>query len=224
MVKYLSPYSSLVILICLTLIAQSNPSEQPYIGVLGRTLHESEIFTPADLETSTCFYDQENWQAIIDSVWGLGLPTSQKLAIFDLAFEVINTRYAAFQNLNVNIDSLRNIYRPEIEIGVSRGRFAAIMNHFSLALMECHTVIMDKPVNWGTPLIRGIPLFVIGTNRNNAHFGACLTPLPDSTLLVYRALPSHQLNLVAGDIVLGYNGIPWKILYKQLLEAELPIR
>ena len=67
---------------------------------------------------------------------------------------------AAFQNLDVNIDSLRDLYRPEIENGVSRGRFAAIMSHFSLAMKECHTTIMDVPVNWGTQISPGIPLFV----------------------------------------------------------------
>jgi hypothetical protein len=213
----------LVLLDFVFLLAQNKSSQLPYIETLGRTLHESETFTPAYVETSTSFYNHNNWSAIIDSVWGPGLPTAEKLAIFDLAFEVIDIRYAAFQNLDVNIDSLRSVYRPEIEAGVSRGRFAAIMNHFTLSLMEIHTVIMDKPVNWGTPLNRGIPLLVIGPWGNNSRFGACLTPLPDSTLLVYRALPFHKLGLVAGDIVLGYNGIPWKVLYQELLSAELPI-
>jgi hypothetical protein len=64
---------------------------------------------------------------------------------------------------------------------------------------------------------------VIGPWQNNSWFGASLTPLPDSTLLVYRALPGHRLGLTEGDIVLGYDGIPWKELYKELLSAELPI-
>ena len=64
---------------------------------------------------------------------------------------------------------------------------------------------------------------VIGPWYNNARFGASLTPLPDSSLLVYRALPNHTLGLVAGDIVLGYDGIPWKELYKELLNAQLPL-
>jgi hypothetical protein len=118
---------------------------------------------------------------------------------------------------------LRDLYRPEIENGVSRGRFAAIMNYFSMALKDAHTMILDIPVNWGTYPQPGIPLFVIGTWRNNYYFGANLTPLPDSSLLVYKALPNHTLGLVAGDIVLGYDGIPWKVLYKELLDAQLPI-
>ena len=168
-------------------------------------------------------YSADEWRTVIDATWGQGLSTAQKLAIFDNAWNNINTRFGAFMNLEVNIDSLRSVYRPEIAAGVSRGRFAAIMNHFSFALKDSHTEIMDRPVCWGTPLQPGIPLLVVSTARSNAHFGACLTPLPDSTLLVYRALPNHRLGLVPGDIVLGYNGIPWKLLYKELLEAQLPI-
>jgi len=126
-------------------------------------------------------------------------------------------------NLDIDIDSLRDLYRPEIQNGVSRGRFAAIMNYFSMALKDAHTMIIDIPVNWGTYPQPGIPLFVIGTWINNFYFGANLTPLPDSSLLVYKALSNHTLGLVEGDIVLGYDGVPWKVLYKELLDAQLPI-
>lgn len=197
--------------------------DKNYIPTLKRSLTEEEISIPPAISKKSGHYSRQDWQEVIDSVWGPGLPTAQKLEIFDTAWDTINAKYAAFQNLNVNIDSLRELYRPEIENGVSRGRFAAIMNHFALAMKECHTILMDVPVNWGTPITPGIPLFVIGPWWNNARFGANLTPLPDSSLLVYRALENHQLGIVKGDIVLGYDGIPWKELYKELLNAQLPI-
>jgi len=194
-----------------------------YIPSLGRNLYPSEIYKTPPVNKFPGHYTKGDWQTLIDSVWGPGLPTAQKLAIFDSAYNQIDCWYGAFMNLNVDIDSLRNLYRPEIENGVSRGRFAAIMNYFSLALKDAHTMIVDIPVNWGTYPQPGIPLFVVGTWRNNFYFGANLTPLPDSSLLVYKALPNHKLGLVAGDIVLGYDGIPWKVLYKELLDAQLPI-
>ena len=36
--------------------------------------------------------------------------------------------------------------------------------------------------------------------------------------------PNHKLGLEPGDLVLGYDGVPWRDLYPQLLAAELPIR
>ena len=195
----------------------------PYIPLLKRNLTSSEIYVPPKIIKKPGHYSKNDWQELIDLAWGPGPPTEEKLAIFDAAFNDIDWRYGAFMNLDVNIYSLRDLYRPEIENGVSRGRFAAIMNYFSMALKDAHTMIADIPVNWGTYPNKGVPLFVVGTWRNNFHFGANLTPLPDSTLLVYKALPNHRLGLEAGDIVLGYHGIPWKVLYKELLDAQLPV-
>lgn len=169
-------------------------------------------------------YNAKDWATVIDTTWGEGLPTATKLQLFDKAWNMLNVEYAAFQNLAVDWIALRDLYRPEIQAGVSRGRFAAIMNHMGLALQETHTWIDDKLVNTQTPLEPGVPLFVVGAWMNNSHFGASLTPMPDSSLLVIKALPNHVLGLIPGDIVLGYDGIPWNVLYKELLAAQLPIQ
>ena len=161
------------------------------------------------------------WREIIDAKWGAGLPTAQKLQLFDRWWNEVNVRFGAFHNLEVDIMALRDRYRPEIEEGVSRGRFSGIMNHFTYRLKELHTYIFDIPVR-NTRLIKGVPLLVIGQWGTNQHFGALLTPLPDSTLLVYKALPGHPIGLQPGDQVLGYGGKLWKEIYPTLLEAELP--
>lgn len=201
---------------------QSN-DQLPYIPILGRKLTASEIFQPKNVHKTTGHYTNQDWKQVIDETWGPGLPTSEKLAIFDRAWNAIDQGYGAFMNLDVNIDSLKNLYRPEIETGISRGRFAAIMNYFSFALKDAHTFIADVPVNWGTRPVPGLPLFIIGSSTDNDYFGACLTPLPDSSLLVYKVVPNHRLGLKPGDIVLGYDGMPWKELYNHLWEAQLPV-
>ena len=112
--------------------------------------------------------------------------------------------------------------RAEIEAGVSRGRFAAIMNHLALALRESHTDRLGS----GRELLgaqsrrAAVRRGRLGRQR---HFGAGLTPLPDDSLLVYKTVPNHPLGLVPGDIVLGYDGVPWKQLYPELLAAQLPL-
>lgn len=188
-------------------------------------LHDNQCrdtFKPTHIKKLPGHYNSRDWQPIIDSVWGPGLPTEIKLQIFDQFWSTLDSNFACFNNLIVNWDSLRMVYRAEIEDTVSRGRFAAIMNYLSLALMEAHTVAEDGWVNWSTSLSPGVPLFAIGAWLDNGHFGAGLTPLPDSSLLVYSVVPEHPLTLQRGDIVLGYDGIPWKILYKELMEAQLP--
>jgi len=190
------------------------------------TAADYEICKPKHLKKiSPGQYTKEDWAAIINSTWGSGLPTAQKLAIFDQTCNYLDQGYGAFMNMNyINMDSLRNLYRPEIEAGVSRGRFAAILNHLVYALEDAHTLIEDIPVNAFTEIQPGIPIFITGACVDISHFGAGLTPLPDSTLLVYKALPNHTLGIQPGDIVLGYDGVPWKQLIKQLMEAQLPLR
>jgi hypothetical protein len=165
----------------------------------------------------------EQWADLIDDTWGPGLTTDAKLEGFDTLWAYVDEEYGAYMNLEVDIHALRDRYRPEIAAGVSRGRFAAIINHFALALEDSHTYFIDRGVNGATSPRPGVPLFVVGAWLDNSRFGACLTPMEDGTLLVHRVRPGHVLGLEPGDLVLGYDGVPWRDLYHQLLEAELPI-
>jgi hypothetical protein len=88
-------------------------------------------------------YNRDDWQQLIDSVWGQGLPTATKLEIFDKFWRIIDSNYACFRNHPVNWDSLKSLYMPQIDAGVSRGRFSAIMNHLNLLLQESHTSVFD---------------------------------------------------------------------------------
>jgi hypothetical protein len=163
-----------------------------------------------------------DWRSVVDARWGEGLPTEQKLAIFDAFWTAIDHQFAAFQGLDVDWAAVRLRYRPEVAAGVSRGRFAAIMNHLALALRESHTQANDILVNFQTFPARGVPLLEQGgwiVDRS----GACVTPQEDGSALVYAVSAPHPLGLQPGDRILGYEGRPWKQLYQELLEAELPI-
>jgi hypothetical protein len=166
----------------------------------------------------------EEWREEIDFYWGPGAEAAEQLRIFDLAWNELDHRYGAYMNLDVDMPALRNRYREEIADGVSKGRFAAILNHLSLAMKDAHTVIMRRSVNLNTAVRSGTPLFVVGAWSNNERFGASLTPMPDGSLLVIRASPNHVLGLEPGDLILGYDGVPWRTLYRQLLALEMPIR
>jgi len=112
-----------------------------------------------------------DWTAAIDSIWGQGLPVEDKLAIFDTFWQTIDWDFACFQDLEVNWDSLRVVFRAEIVDTVSRGRFAAILTHLSLALKEAHTNCEDLWVCVNTTPNPGIPLLYVGGWGDNGHFG-----------------------------------------------------
>ncbi|MCA9758114.1 MAG: hypothetical protein KDA27_20135, partial [Candidatus Eisenbacteria bacterium] len=164
-----------------------------------------------------------DWSTLVDSTWGPGLPTPDKLAIFDNAVSTIRTQFAAYQGLSLDFDSLTTAFRSEVESGVSRGRFAAIMNRISGAMQEGHTFIGDLVVNTETAPTPGIPLLFLDGWSDVSHFGAGLTPLEDESLLVFKTVPDHPLGLVPGDKVLGYDGVRWPALFEELWDAELPI-
>jgi len=202
--------------------AQSSPplSENPGARQIARPAAPSTI----PPHTRIGRYTVEEWRERVDTFWGAGEATSEKLRIFDLAWNELDREYGAYMNLDVDMQTLRNRYRQEIADGVSKGRFAAIMNYLGFAMMDAHTYLVNMTVNVNTYVGVGTPLFVIGAWSDNSSFGASLTPMPDGSLLVYRVLPDHVLGLEPGDLVLGYDGVPWRRLYRQLLDLEMPIR
>ena len=158
----------------------------------------------------------------IDTIWGAGAPTAEKLAIFDKFWNYVDAKFAAFQHLDVNWQDLRSRYRGEVAAGVSRGRFAAIINQLSLALRDSHTNPVDQLVNVFTVPQPGVPLLGLSGWVFDPS-GACLTAQDDGSALVYSAIPGHPLGLQSGDRILGYDGRPWPELYQQMVHEELPL-
>jgi hypothetical protein len=172
------------------------------------------------------FYKQKaDWQYIIDTTWGPGLPLVQKQQIFNTFANSVGNSFDGFNSLGMSIadwDSLRNYYYSKIDSTTSRGRFSAIMNYLCGALRDGHTYCDDIEV-FNTPLNPGVPFFMFtGNSRNTEHFGAVTTILPDSSVMLLRVADNHPLNLEPGDVILGYEGVPWKDLIVELMEAELP--
>ena len=161
-------------------------------------------------------------RAAVDDYWGEGPATGEKLRIFDTFWNYADAHYAAFQNIDVDWTALRDLYRPEVEAGVSRGRFAWIMNQLSLALRDGHSLALDQLVNIFTFPDRGVPLLGQGAWTVDIS-GACMTAQDDGSALVYSALPGNPLGLEPGDRVLGYDGEPWRDQYKRLIREGLPL-
>ncbi|MCA9752692.1 MAG: hypothetical protein KC591_10910 [Gemmatimonadetes bacterium] len=186
---------------------------------------EEEFVVRPSAEARSLFHGRgTDWGALVDATWGpTTWPVADQLLWFDTVWGTLDSDFPCFEGIPDVWDSLGTAYRAEISAGVSKGRLAAIFNHLALSLRESHTRSYLPEVN-STALAPGIPLMVIGGWGANDHFGAGLTPQPDKSLLVYQAVPAHPLGLVPGDLVLGYEGVPWEQLANELLAAELPIR
>ena len=73
------------------------------------------------------------------------MSVSEQLELFDRWWRNVDRLYGAFQGLDFDIEAFRDEYRPEIEAGVSRGRFAAIMNHFGYRLQDLVSELALRP-------------------------------------------------------------------------------
>ncbi len=177
--------------------------------------------------SSRSFYKRKSeWRKIIDSTWGPGLPLAQKRNVFDTYTNFIRAHNTTFVYTRLNWDSVAAYWRSRITDSTSRGGFSAILSSLVHELHDGHGWAWDAVMD-STPLNPGTPILVDNMADGDqggavSHFGACLTALPDSSLLVYMVTPNHPLGLEPGDIVLGYEGVPWKELIRELMAAEIP--
>jgi hypothetical protein len=181
------------------------------------TNHEPNAIAVSD---SSLYERKADWRRIVDQFWGPGLPRSQKQQVFNTFADYIQGVFPCFSGLNASWDSLRTFYAQQISDSTSRGGFSAILSRLAHDMHDFHVMGWDTIVK-STPLNPGTPILAVG-KMDVRHFGAVLAPLPDSTLLVVRAVANHPLGLQPGDVILGYEGVPWKRLVFELLASPLP--
>ena len=170
------------------------------------------------------YQSKDDWQYIIDTTWGPGLPLADKQDIFNSFTQKLDAEFDGFHSLGMtwaSWDTIKNYYYSQIDSNTSRGAFCAIMQYLCLELRDFHTWCDDKVV-YNSPLNPGVPYFFEGNVYDVSHFGAVTTVLPDSSVLVLRVAENHPLNIEPGDIILGYEGVPWKDLITELMDAKLP--
>lgn len=202
----------------LTNTDQTNNNKNPWL-----LKHKLTSHIPKESSTSMhpSFYDRKDeWPMIIKQFWGQGETLSGKLATFDLYQNFARAKNATFLWNPTNWDSLATLLRTRITDLTSRGEFSRILNDLAWGINDGHAYAMDS-IMLSTPLNPGTPILVDGGGFIN-HFGAGLTPLEDSSLLVYKVVQNHPLGLVPGDIILGYQGIPWYQIVRELLAGGVP--
>jgi hypothetical protein len=175
--------------------------------------------SPLSLHPS--FYDRKaEWQSIIRQFWGSGETIAGKLYTFDLYQSYARAYNSTFLWNPINWDSLASALRSRITDSTSRGEFSRILNDLAFGLNDAHAYAYDDMM-LTTPLNPGTPILADGSGFLQ-HSGLGLTPLADSTLLVYKVAPNHPLGLAPGDIILGYQGVPWRQLVRELLDGGVP--
>jgi hypothetical protein len=164
-------------------------------------------------------FDTSKWVHRIDSTWGGGLSDTAKLNLFNEFWMQVDSFYAGFVGLPAyNWDSIVNAMRTEISDSVSEGRFEGIIGNLLGYLNDGHTDFYNSTINYGSAIYLSLPVF----RGESGLFGACITTVNDTSAMVYTVDPGHPFGLQAGDIILGYNNIPWTKLIPILLQYQLP--
>jgi hypothetical protein len=200
---------------------ETNIPKQPNIILPIKPHNPAHTPRLAPVSLHPSFYDRkDDWQWIIDSTWGPGESLSGKLATFDIYQNFARAYNSTFLWNPINWDSLAASLRAQINVSTSLGGFATILKNLSLGLNDGHAYAYNSIV-LNTPLNPGIPILADGSSFIT-NFGAGLTPLADSSLLVYKVVPNHPLGLVPGDIILGYEGVPWSQIVRELIAGGVP--
>lgn len=171
-------------------------------------------------------YNPAIWTELVDKTWGEGRPTSEKLALFDSVWNIANRSFPYFATKPpINWDSLRTRFRPDIEKGVSQGKFMAYMSRLVYHLNDVHISFSDRLYFLGNDVLSRIyvsrvPVFFVSPTET---LGMCITTLPDGRAMVYEADTANPLKLKPGDIIVGYNGRLWRDYLSTLLNSDLPI-
>ena len=182
--------------------------------------HEKTAQWPAQ-----SFYQRKSeWQWIVDSTWGPGVSTSQKIQIFNTYANFIQTRFALFHRLNLDWDSLRTFWRSKITDSTSNGALHQIMSHLAWSLKDGHSASWNVAISY-MPLNPGTPLFLIPSYAimNVSHFGASLTANSEGEIFVFKTIANHPLGLEPGDVIVGYEGVKWIDIVEELMDFHIPI-
>jgi len=197
------------------------PNPVPQNAIITETPQKIINFLGIDTSDGmSMIYDTSKWKGLMDMTWGEGVPTEEKLRLFDRFWDTVSATYPCFVNLKrLNWDSLAKSLRDEIATGVSRGRFAGIMSYLVYHLNDAHTSFLDMEIR-NSNLYLGLPAVM---SHSVYMFPGCLTALPDSTALVYDARPDNPFGLMPGDIILGYNGKSLAYLADEIIRHKLPV-
>lgn len=156
----------------------------------------------------------------VDVYWGDAPSAETRLAIFDELWENLAQGYAAFSVLDLDWDEVRERYRPQIAAATGYGRFYQLLSWMNAELEDAHTSLVSygicsTPLAWRPPFFR--------PDQWSSAIGACVTPLDDGRLLVYRAADDNPAGLAPGDEIVGYDGAPWAELLPEIDSWELPL-
>ncbi len=181
----------------------------------------SLLITEGHAQDSSFYQRKPQWSNIIDDFWSAGDPLAEKQDIFNQYADRLETKYPLFEGITFDFDSMRTATYELITEETSRGGFSAIMAHYAYSFRELHTRMWDEVLE-NTPPLPGTPIFFLNS-FDMRHAGFSLTTQEDGSLVIVDVASDLPIDLMPGDILLGYEGVPWSVLTEELWDAKVPL-
>jgi hypothetical protein len=127
---------TLTAIICVLLLAgqvfsQRTP-ENTKLVIMTPTPHDPNIKSRLkNTEVKSFYKSKADWQHIIDTTWGPGLPFAEKLNVFDYYANYVRAHNPTFTYTKLNWDSVAASWRSKITDSTSRGGFSAILSYLA---------------------------------------------------------------------------------------------
>ncbi|MGF1468833.1 MAG: S41 family peptidase [Sandaracinaceae bacterium] len=202
--------------------------EVSFIRGLWSLLAVAALLVAAGCSEPTCGAEtctEQQWADRVDATWGEAPSLEERLAIFDYASVIIGSVHPDLQDPSPDWNEAHDALRAQDEAAESYGAFAAVL--FELADAVRHTAFAETTV-CGTPnperppVVYGYTTPALLDSSPIDWLGACVTPLADDRLLVYRVADDNPAGLEPGDVLLGYDGLPWRENAEALEALPLP--
>lgn len=169
----------------------------------------------------------------VETFWGDAPDAATRHDVFDAFWTALAHYYAAFETTSVDWDALRDSYLSRLAEADGQGRFYALLSEAAIALRDGHTVLVSEQIYgfdgpphdpfWPAALDLAARPPAFWLEDRLSAIGACVTPLDDGTLLVYRVEAGNPADLELGDVVLGYDGRAWADLLPAIDACSFPV-
>lgn len=194
--------------------------------------------TPEEMVTMGMLEDETDIQAMIDAkitqieettklFWG-DMPNDldAPLVLFQRIWSDINEDFCGFKDFDLNWDDYKEKNYEAVEFADGYGDYLTILTDMAYQLHEGHSTISTKRMkgsNGRYALSFNVPIF-LSFGYSQTKIGGCPVLTEDKEVLIKNINDPEEnpYNLKPGDIILGYNGVPWKYWAEALNNAKLP--
>lgn len=196
-----------------------------------------EYMTEEEMVSMGMLEDEAEIQSMVDAkisqleetnkiFWGEmpGDPDAS-IILFQRIWSEINSNFCGFKGFDLDWDAYKEKNYEAVEFADNYGDYLNILTDMAYQLHEGHSTVYTKRMKGGGRFFLSFnaPVF-LSFGQSTTKIGGCPVLTEDQEVVI-KSIDKPEVNpynLNPGDIILGYNGVPWKYWADALNHAKLP--